>query len=126
MSTGKPRTKKRRRRLSTKPMGKVSFGQSTIDFGGRSPADYNKALHFSGDVEDAAKILAVLDLDRGIRLLDEDQRERVRAALTGIAEVTARLKEMNPTPGATARGSECSQDTPSCETGGDQDVGHRS
>ncbi len=118
--------KGRRRPLSDKPLGKVRIGQWTFDFGGRSPADYNKALHFAGDIEHAAKILAVLDLDRGLPLLDEDQRERVRAALTGIVEVTARLKEMNPTPGATARGSECSQDTPSCETGGDQDVGHRS
>ncbi len=116
----------RRRSLSDKPLGKVRIGQWIFDFGGRSPADYNKALHFAGDIEHAAKILVALDLDRGVSLLDVDQRQRVRAALTGIAGVTARLKEMNPATAATVRGSECSQDPTSSRPGGDQDVGHRS
>lgn len=59
-----------------------------VDLKGRDPKDFNRALHFVGDVEFAATQLAKLDLAACLPILDQGERARLRAAVAKIDAIT--------------------------------------
>lgn len=59
-----------------------------VDLRGRDPQDFNRALHFVGDVEQAARDLRALDVASVLPLLNDAERARLRAAIAAIDSVT--------------------------------------
>jgi hypothetical protein len=59
-----------------------------IDLKGRDPKEFNRALHFVGDVELVAKTLGALDVGSVLPLLIDGERARLRAAIAKIDAVT--------------------------------------
>jgi len=59
-----------------------------IDLQGRDPKEYNRALHYVGDFEQAARDLASHNHDEILPTLNEKERERLRAAIQKIDAIT--------------------------------------
>lgn len=59
-----------------------------VDLEGRNPAEFNRALHFVGDVENAARDLRNLDVSGCLPILNDRERARLRAAVATIDAVT--------------------------------------
>lgn len=59
-----------------------------VDLKGRDPQEFNRALHFVGDVEQVARDLRALDVANVLPLLNDAERARLRAAIAAIDSVT--------------------------------------
>lgn len=71
--------------------GKQSAPKPVLDLHGRSPDDFNRAMHYVGGWEDAAKDLAALQHERALPVLTPSEIARLRAAITSIDAVTDRI-----------------------------------
>ena len=58
--------------------------RNIVDLEGRDPGEFNRALHFVGDLERAVKLLGDLEVDRVIPTLTVKERAKVRAAISQI------------------------------------------
>ena len=59
-----------------------------VDLKGRDPKEFNRAMHFVGDVEYAARTLRDLDVGALLPLLNDSERAKLRAAIAIIDSVT--------------------------------------
>lgn len=66
----------------------VKKREPIIDLEGRDPKEYNRALHYVGDFEQAARDLASLNHDAVLPTLNEKERSRLRAAIQKIDAIT--------------------------------------
>lgn len=71
--------------------GKKPAQRPVLDLKGRDPDAFNRAMHYVGGWEDAAKDLAALDHDAAIPLLTASEIERLRAAIAAVDAVTDRI-----------------------------------
>lgn len=71
--------------------GKQSAPKPVLDLQGRNPDDFNRAMHYVGGWEDAAKDLAALQHERALPVLTPSEIARLRAAITSIDAVTDRI-----------------------------------
>jgi hypothetical protein len=65
--------------------------QNIVDLKGRDPAEFNRALHYIADFEEAAKELARLNHDLILPTLTETERDRLRAAIRQIDATTDKV-----------------------------------
>ncbi|KFL24950.1 hypothetical protein JP74_21995 [Devosia sp. 17-2-E-8] len=68
-------------------MGTASAPKPIIDLHGRDPGEFNRSLHFVGDVEEYARQAAEFDLERLLPGLIPAEAERLRAAIQKIDRV---------------------------------------
>lgn len=66
----------------------VKKREPIIDLEGRDPKEYNRALHYVGDFEQAARDLAAHNHDAILPTLNEKERARLRAAIQKIDAIT--------------------------------------
>lgn len=71
--------------------GKQPAPKPVLDLQGRNPDDFNRAMHYVGGWEDAAKDLAALEHERALPILTPSEIARLRAAITSIDAVTDRI-----------------------------------
>lgn len=71
--------------------GKKSAPQPVLDLQGRDPDEFNRAMHYVRGWEFAAKDLAALAHDAAVPILNEAERQRLRAAITSIDTITDRI-----------------------------------
>lgn len=69
----------------------VKKREPIIDLEGRDPKEYNRALHYVGDFEQAARDLSGLRHDTVLPTLDEKERARLRAAIQKIDAITDKV-----------------------------------
>lgn len=62
-----------------------------IDLKGRDPGEFNRALHYVGGWESAARDLAALDHDIALPILTQPEIIRLRAAIAAVDAVTDRV-----------------------------------
>ncbi|MCF1744753.1 hypothetical protein [Paradevosia shaoguanensis] len=65
-------------------MGTTPAPKPIIDLHGRDPGEFNRSLHFVGDVEEYARQAAEFDLERLLPGLIPAEAERLRAAIQKI------------------------------------------
>ena len=65
--------------------------QQLVDLGGRDPKEYNRALHYVGEFEQAARDLTNQSHDQILPTLDEKERARLRAAIQKIDAITDKV-----------------------------------
>lgn len=65
--------------------------QPLVDLGGRDPKEYNRALHYVGEFEQAARDLTNQSHDKILPTLDEKERARLRAAIQKIDAITDKV-----------------------------------
>jgi len=65
--------------------------ENIIDLKGRDPQEYNRALHYVADFEEAAKELEQQKHDMILPTLDEKERARLRAAINRIDTITDKV-----------------------------------
>lgn len=58
--------------------------QPIVDFKGRDPNEFNRALHFVGEFELIARNLAKLDIGATLPILIQPERDRLRTAISKI------------------------------------------
>lgn len=66
----------------------VKKREPIIDLEGRDPKEYNRALHYVGDFEQAARDLSAHNHDAILPTLNEKERARIRAAIQKIDAIT--------------------------------------
>lgn len=71
--------------------GKKPAARPVLDLQGRDPNEFNRAMHYVGGWEDAAKDLASLDHDRALPVLTAPEVDRLRAAIAAIDAITDRI-----------------------------------
>ena len=64
--------------------GKKPAPRPIIDLKGRDPDEFNRALHFVGDLEGYRRDVEKVDLDAVLPLLNDSERVRTRAAIAVI------------------------------------------
>lgn len=62
-----------------------------VDLQGRDPKEYNRALHYVADFEEAAKQLERQEHDLILPTLDDKERARLRAAIQRIDAITDKV-----------------------------------
>lgn len=62
-----------------------------VDLQGRDPKEYNRALHYVGEFEQAARDLANQDHDGILPTLNDQERGRLRAAIAKIDAITDKV-----------------------------------
>jgi hypothetical protein len=65
--------------------------ENIVDLHGRDPKEYNRALHYVADFEEAAKELEAQKHDLILPTLDEKERARLRAAIQRIDAITDKV-----------------------------------
>lgn len=65
--------------------------QPLVNLGGRDPKEYNRALHYVGEFEQAARDLTNQSHDQILPTLDEKERARLRAAIQKIDAITDKV-----------------------------------
>lgn len=65
--------------------------QPLVNLGGRDPKEYNRALHYVGEFEQAARDLTNQSHDQILPTLDEKERARLRAAIQRIDAITDKV-----------------------------------
>ena len=85
VESDKPPTLSQLAAQGTKPRKNI------IDLKGRDPKEYNRALHYVADFEEAARELENQAHDMILPTLNEKERERMRAAIARIDAVTDKV-----------------------------------
>lgn len=62
-----------------------------LDLKGRDPDEFNRAMHFAGDIRQAAKLLGDLDLDRDLPILSASECDDVRGLVSRIDAVSDQI-----------------------------------
>ena len=65
--------------------------QPLVNLGGRDPKEYNRALHYVGEFEQAARDLTNQSHDQILPTLDEKERARLRAAIQKLDAITDKV-----------------------------------
>jgi hypothetical protein len=65
--------------------------ENIVDLKGRDPQEYNRALHYVADFEEAAKELEQQKHDLILPTLDQKERARLRAAINRIDAITDKV-----------------------------------
>jgi hypothetical protein len=65
--------------------------KNIVDLQGKDPGEFNRALHYVADFEEAAKELEAQQHERILPTLDENQRARLRAAIQRIDAITDKV-----------------------------------
>lgn len=65
--------------------------ENIVDLQGRDPKEYNRALHYVADFEEAAKELEQQKHDLILPTLDDKERSRLRAAINRIDAITDKV-----------------------------------
>lgn len=71
--------------------GKRAAPKPAIDLKGRDPAEFNRAMHYVGEWEGAARTLTGLGHDAALPILTASEADRLRAAIASIDAVTDRI-----------------------------------
>ena len=71
--------------------GKKSAPKPLLDLHGRDPDEFNRAMHYVGGWEDAAKDLSALGHEQAIPILNLSEVARLRTAIATIDAVTDRI-----------------------------------
>ena len=71
--------------------GKRSAPKPVLDLQGRDPDEFNRAMHYVGGWEDAAKDLAALNHEQSLPILNVAEVARLRTAIATIDAVTDRI-----------------------------------
>lgn len=71
--------------------GKRPAPRPIIDLNGRDPNEFNRAMHYVGGWEDAAKDLAALNHEGALAILNAKEVSRLRAAIAKIDAITDRI-----------------------------------
>lgn len=71
--------------------GKKAAPKPVLDLQGRDPDEFNRAMHYVGGWEDAAKDLAGLNHEQSLPILNAAEVARLRTAITTIDAVTDRI-----------------------------------
>lgn len=62
--------------------------RNIVDLGGRDPKEFNRAMHYVGAFDDAARSLAKQDHEGILPTLNDKERARLRAAIKRIDAIT--------------------------------------
>lgn len=71
--------------------GKKAAPKPVLDLQGRDPDEFNRAMHYVGGWEDAAKDLAALNHEQSLPILNVAEVARLRNAIATIDAVTDRI-----------------------------------
>lgn len=71
--------------------GKKATPRPAIDLKGRDPAEFNRAMHYVGEWESAARTLTGLGHDAALPILTTSEAARLRAAIASIDAITDRI-----------------------------------
>lgn len=62
-----------------------------VSLDGRTPAEFNRALHFIAEIEDYAKAIGKADIESILHSLTDDERARVRSAVARVDAIHDRI-----------------------------------
>ena len=68
-----------------------SAPRQPVSLQGRSPADFNRALHFIAEIEDYAKAIGKAEIEAILHTLTDDERARVRSAVARVDAIHDRI-----------------------------------
>ena len=68
-----------------------SAPRQPVSLQGRSPADFNRALHFIAEIEDYAKAISKAEIEAILQTLTDDERARVRSAVARVDAIHDRI-----------------------------------
>lgn len=68
-----------------------SAPRQPVSLQGRSPADFNRALHFIAEIEDYAKAIGKAEIEAILQTLTDDERARVRSAVARVDAIHDRI-----------------------------------